>query len=243
MVKTADIDNQRLTWFLMGTVLTLSILFTALEYTSTYSDADIDEDLLEDMSADIEPYPMVETNTVAMTTVAAKSDAKTEDIIRVKSVDEGRDNTASQSNVDGDDEGIVSNTNVQGTYVAGSNDNIIGKDNLVDTNKDKNKVLDFRVVQQIPEFPGGMGAFVQWLTANLQYPISAQRRKVEGKVVVTFIVNEDGSTSNIKIAKSVDMMLDREVLRVVRMMPKWKPGIENDKPCRTMMAIPVNFQQ
>jgi protein TonB len=83
---------------------------------------------------------------------------------------------------------------------------------------------------------------MKWLTRNLRYPPMAQRQRIEGKVVVSFIVNKDGSIANVKLEKSADPDLDREALRVIRMMPKWKPGIENNKPCRTMFAIPVVFK-
>ena len=70
----------------------------------------------------------------------------------------------------------------------------------------------------------------------------AQRQNIQGRVVVTFIINRDGSTSDLKIAKSVNPMLDREALRVARMMPNWKPGLANGKPCRTLFAIPIEFK-
>ena len=102
--------------------------------------------------------------------------------------------------------------------------------------------LSFRIVQQIPEFPGGMAAFTQWLTHNLKYPPVAHQQRIEGKVIVSFIINKDGSASELKIEQSANNpYLDQEVLRVMARMPKWKPGIENDKPCRTMMAVPIIF--
>ena len=107
---------------------------------------------------------------------------------------------------------------------------------------DDEKPVNFRIVEQLPEFPGGMVEFMKWLTKNLKYPILAQQQQIEGKVVVSFIVNKDGSIVNIKLEKSIHPLLDREALRVMRMMPKWKPGIENAKPCRTLFAIPVVFK-
>ena len=87
-----------------------------------------------------------------------------------------------------------------------------------------------------------MAAFTQWLTRNLKYPPAAQQQRIEGKVIVSFIINKDGSASELKIEQSANNpYLDQEVLRVMARMPKWKPGIENDKPCRTMMAVPIIF--
>ena len=87
-----------------------------------------------------------------------------------------------------------------------------------------------------------MEALTKWLTQNLCYPAEAQRGGIQGKVVVSFIINRDGSISSPKIEQSVHPLLDREAMRVVKIMPRWKPGKENDKPCRTLFAIPIVFQ-
>ena len=102
--------------------------------------------------------------------------------------------------------------------------------------------IKFTVVQKIPEFPGGWSAFMQWLTKNLKYPSAAQKNKVQGTVVITFIVNKDGSIADTRVSTSVDPVLDAEALRVMKMMPKWKPGMDRNKVCRTMIAVPVVFQ-
>ena len=102
--------------------------------------------------------------------------------------------------------------------------------------------IDFRVVEDLPQFPGGASEFMKWLTKNLRYPTSAQQRKVEGKVVAQFIVNTDGSISNLELVNSVDPSLDREALRVLRMMPNWKAGKQDGKTCRTQVCIPIVFK-
>ena len=102
--------------------------------------------------------------------------------------------------------------------------------------------LNFRIVQQMPEFPGGGSAFIRWLTRQLRYPPLAQSQRIQGRVVVSFIVNKDGSIADVKLEKSVNALLDREALRVIRMMPRWKPGVHNNQPCRTMVAVPVVFK-
>ena len=130
-----------------------------------------------------------------------------------------------------------------------------GEDNLAkavetdDTGDDMPPVVDehdqplnFRVVQDLPQFPGGAVAFMKWLTSNLTYPPFAKMRKIQGKVLVQFIVNADGSISDIKVAKSLEPNCDNEAMRVMHKMPKWKPGIQNDKPCRTMVAVPIVFR-
>ena len=102
--------------------------------------------------------------------------------------------------------------------------------------------VDFRVVEDLPQFPGGAVEFMKWLTKNLKYPPSAQQRKVQGRVVAQFIVNKDGSISDLMLVEKVSPELDREALRVLRMMPKWTPGVMDAQPCRTKVCIPVVFK-
>ena len=87
-----------------------------------------------------------------------------------------------------------------------------------------------------------MVEFMKWLTKTLKYPEEALKRKIEGKVMISFIVDKDGSLSDIKVVKPANPLLDAEALRVARMMPKWKPGTDNGKVCRTMIAIPIVFE-
>lgn len=103
--------------------------------------------------------------------------------------------------------------------------------------------VDYKALEQLPEFPGGMTALVAWLTKNLKYPPLAQRNKKQGTVEVQFIINLDGSISDVSLLTKCDYSLDREALRVVSLMPRWeKPGQYQGKPCRTLFVIPVEFK-
>ena len=104
------------------------------------------------------------------------------------------------------------------------------------------EVLSFRVVEDLPQPPGGYLEFMKWLTRNLKYPTAAQQRKQQGKVLAEFIVNKDGSVTDVGIVKSLCKECDEEALRVLRMMPRWTPGVQNDKPCRTKVCIPIVFK-
>ena len=104
-----------------------------------------------------------------------------------------------------------------------------------------NEPVDFRVVEDLPQFPGGASEFMKWLTRNLKYPVSAQNKKIKGRVVAQFIVNTDGSVSDLELTEHLEAACDREVLRVLRMMPKWQAGVMNAKPCRTKVCIPIVF--
>ena len=103
----------------------------------------------------------------------------------------------------------------------------------------KQNVYD--VVEQMPEFPGGMPAMIEFLQTNLNYPKDAKKQKVGGRVLVMFVVETDGSISNVRVAKKVFPSLDAEALRVVKAMPKWNPGKEKGKPVRVNFSLPIVF--
>lgn len=100
----------------------------------------------------------------------------------------------------------------------------------------------FVAVEQQAEFPGGMGALMKWLSNNIRYPEAAQQNDVQGRVIVKFIVEKDGSVSQAQIVKGVDKDLDKEALRVVNKMPKWQAGKNNGVAVRSYFTLPVNFR-
>ena len=102
------------------------------------------------------------------------------------------------------------------------------------------KVYD--VVEEMPSFPGGQSALIQYLGNNIQYPVEAQENGVQGRVIVNFVVEDDGSISRVKVAKSADPALDREAMRVVESMPKWIPGKQNGECVRVRYSVPVVFR-
>jgi protein TonB len=114
------------------------------------------------------------------------------------------------------------------------------KDEPINQNADDPETL--RMVQELPMYPGGMVEFMKWLTKNLNYPKYALRNKIQGKVMISFIVNTDGTISDIKVVKRAHALLDAEALRVARLMPKWEPGKDHGKVCRSMVAIPIVFE-
>lgn len=97
-------------------------------------------------------------------------------------------------------------------------------------------------VEVCASYPGGISSLMTWLSSNVRYPEAAQQNNIQGKVVVKFIVEKDGSISNVDVIRSVDRDLDREALRVVNMMPKWNPGTNKGVPVRSYFTLPVNFR-
>jgi len=100
----------------------------------------------------------------------------------------------------------------------------------------------FDVVEKMPEFPGGIEELMKFLSSNIKYPEVAHKARVQGRVIVQFIIESDGSVSSPKILKSVSEELDAEALRCINAMPKWKPGMQNEQPVRVKYTIPITFR-
>lgn len=104
----------------------------------------------------------------------------------------------------------------------------------------ENKVFD--VVEQMPSFPGGPSALMKYLSENVRYPVVAQENGVQGRVVVSFVVEKDGHITDVKVVRSVDPSLDKEAARVVKSMPSWIPGKQNGSAVRVKYNVPVSFK-
>jgi protein TonB len=225
----ADLDGRRTQGFLLGLILVLSVLLVALEYDWTASGgSDMDAETLENIVKELDLEAM-----------------KEERIPLIKQPVVERPQSADKLNVVEDEPQVE----LKDEDIAPPESDVELK--TVDEAEDpeqptvvdlENNPLNFRVVEELPEFPGGAVEFMKWLTKNLRYPPQAQQRGIQGKVVTQFIVNKDGSISNIEIVKSVEASLDREALRVLRMMPRWKAGQQDAKPCRTQVCIPIVFK-
>lgn len=100
----------------------------------------------------------------------------------------------------------------------------------------------FMVAEQMPEFPGGMKELLKFLQDNLKYPENAMKNNVQGRVIVQFVVEKDGTLTEFKVARSVDPDLDAEALRVLQTMPKWKPGMQRGEVVRVKFTVPVSFK-
>ena len=98
------------------------------------------------------------------------------------------------------------------------------------------------VVEQQPSYPGGQQALLEFLRQNVNYPEQALKDSVEGRVVLSFVVETDGSITETKVVRSVHPLLDEEALRVAKLMPKWEPGYQNGIPVRVKYNIPVTFK-
>lgn len=100
----------------------------------------------------------------------------------------------------------------------------------------------YDAVEQQAAFPGGQAALMRWISANLIYPVAAQENGVQGRVIVRFVVEKDGTVTNPMVVRSVDPDLDKEALRLVKKMPRWQPGKLNGVVVRSNFYLPVTFK-
>lgn len=100
----------------------------------------------------------------------------------------------------------------------------------------------FTVVEKMPQFPGGDPALLKYISTQIKYPIIAQENGIQGRVVVSFVVNKDGSVVDAEVVRGVDPSLDKEALRVIGTLPKWAPGEQRGKPVRVKYTVPVQFR-
>ena len=106
--------------------------------------------------------------------------------------------------------------------------------------QEETKVFD--VVEEMPSFPGGPGALMSFLSSNIKYPVVAEENGIQGRVIVAFVVERDGSITDVRVVKSVDQSLDKEAVRVVKSMPHWIPGKQNGSAVRVKYTVPVTFR-
>lgn len=224
----ADLDKRRWLDFLCGAVLVLVALYVALEYDWAVHDDEFDAEALENIVKELDLEALKEEERIPLIKEQVVERPQSADKLNI--VDE-------EPEVELKDEIAPPENDVELKTV----DEVKDPEQPVAVDLENNP-LNFRVVEELPEFPGGAVAFMQWLTKNLRYPPSAQQRGVQGKVLAQFIVNTDGSISNIEILKSVDASLANEAVRVLKMMPQWHPGQQDAKPCRTQVCIPIVFK-
>lgn len=220
----ADLEHRRPMIFAVALVAT-TLLFVAVLFVPFKSLSEWGEEFFDDYSMDLELKANDQDDMIA---AAKKEELQPQEAEKLNKVDETAelapeilDQTAEDSEETKEEEAEE-------------------EEPMVNLNDDSEETL--RIVEQLPEYPGGMSEFVKWLTATLKYPDAALRQRIQGKVMISFIVNKDGSLSDVKIMKGAHKLLDAEAMRVALLMPKWQPGKENGVPCKTMVAIPIVFE-
>ena len=229
--RRADIDQRRTTGFLLGLVFILSVIYVSLEWNFADSSDNIDPIDLDELMHESELVPM--SNEELTTRIEEKEEAPKAEQLHVVDDEVVLQPDDTEMAVEGegdDDEQLLQELQEEDDKA------------LAALNVDPNNPLNFHIVEDLPKFPGGAVEFMKWLTRNLQYPAIARSRKTQGKVVAVFYVEKDGNITGISVIQSLSPECDREALRVLNMMPRWEPGVQNDKPCRTKVSIPIVFK-
>ena len=224
--RQADLESKRVQGFLLGLIVVLALMFVALEWNSvdngwTFFDQD------DDLEAELELEPLKRSEDEIPMMLPQEKVPELPKSEELRLVDEDVEIAPEISDVADRQEIPETPENVEPE-----------QPEVVDM---YDAPVDVRVVEDLPKFPGGAAEFMKWLTKNLRYPASAQQQKVKGRVVAEFIINKDGTVSDLQLVEHLNLACDNEVLRVLRMMPNWEPGLMDAKPCRTKVCIPVVF--
>ena len=120
--------------------------------------------------------------------------------------------------------------------------NIFASDSKItpDTSKTSDEIFD--VVEELPEYPGGLEAMYKFLNDNMKYPKKARKKRIQGKVYVQFVVDRDGSITNVEVLRGIGYGCDAEAVRVVKLMPKWKSGKQRGKFVKVRYKLPITFK-
>ena len=216
----ADLEGKKSTWLLIGYVFILALMFVAFEWTERDKQVTTDTG----MAAVVFEEEMVPITEQEEQQQAPPPEVpKAEEIIEIVENDAKVEETVIQASDDTEKAVEVKYTPV-----------------VVEEEPEEQQI--FQIVEEMPEFPGGMGECLKFLMKNAKYPTISQENGVQGKVSVKFVIEKDGSIADPVVVRGVDPYLDKEALRVVKSMPKWKPGKQRGKPVRVSYTVPVIFK-
>lgn len=220
----ADLENKKSTWLLVGYVIVLAFMFVAFEWTKRDVKIDMSQAVTDVVFEEEIEIPITEQPEMATPPPPPEAPAIAETLTIVE------------------DDADVEETVIASTEDTGQAVEIKYVPVEVEEEEPEEQTI-FEVVEQMPEFPnGGMAGLMQFLSKNIKYPTIAQENGTQGRVTVQFVVNKDGSIVDAKVLRGVDPYLDKEALRVIGTMPKWKPGMQRGKPVRVKYTVPVMFR-
>ena len=229
--QRADLEGQKSTGLLIGYIVTLAAIFVAFEYTTRDY---VETDQVYSTSSFVSEEEVVPI-TQPIFTAAPPPPAEAPQVAEILDIVDN--NTEIQEE---EIQSTESTTEAVSGPVAHVSGPAMGPPAATQEEGDEGEV--FEIVEQSPMFPGGNEALMKWLSKNLKYPASAQENGIQGRVLVQFVVNKDGSIVEPKVLRSVDPALDKEALRVVSTMPKWQPGKQRGKTVRVRFTLPVTFR-
>ena len=220
--EKADLERGKGTSILIGFVMALAVLFVALEWTEREVEDNSDLYMAREttITEEMVPITLPEKKTVPPPPAAvAKADI-------IKIVEDDADI----------EEDIMVSTEDQVEWVD------LDEVDYIEVEPEPEEEEVFMVVEDAPEFPGGINALLEYLKKNIKYPAICRDNNIQGRVIVSFVVNKDGKIVDPEVVKGVNPSLDKEALRVISTMPNWKPGYQRGKPVRVKYSVPVNFR-
>ena len=219
--KRAAIESLRGTWLLMGFVVVLAFMFVSFEWTQ--HDINVASGSLAD-------EPLFVETLLPITFQEKKLEPPPAPVLKAAEL---------LSIVD--DEDVEANTVINSSEDLNTPVDIIYTPVNIKTEEPVEEDI-FVLVENMPEFPGGNGALFQDLSKNIKYPAIPQEEGIQGRVIIQFVVDKDGTITDPVVVRSVDPYLDKEALRVIKAMPKWKPGLQRNKAVRVKYTVPVAFR-
>ena len=218
--EKASLENDKLVYVLMGFVFVLSLCYVALEWTerevTKYEVSDTDFLFEEE----------VEIQQTSQETPPPPPPPQVQEVEVLNVVEDDKEVESIEVNTEDDKEVEV----------------VIAAPVEAPEEEEEEEVV-FVVVEKMPEFPGGQQALFKYLSENVKYPVIAQENGIQGRVICQFVVNRDGSIVDVEVVRSGgDPSLDKEAIRVIKSMPKWKAGQQRGKPVRVKYTVPVNFK-
>ncbi|MEE0861274.1 MAG: energy transducer TonB [Paludibacteraceae bacterium] len=215
----ASLEDKKIIYVLMGFVFVLSLCYVALEWTEqevTKYEVMDDEFLFEEE---------VEIQQTTQETPPPPPPPAVQEVEVLNVVEDNVETESIEINTEDDKEEVVIAAPVEAPE------------------EEEEEEVIFVVVETMPEFPGGQQALFKFLSENVKYPVIAQENGIQGRVICQFVVNKDGSIVDVEVVRSGgDPSLDKEAVRVIKSMPKWKPGKQRGKAVRVKYTVPVNFK-
>ena len=218
----ADLENKKTTNLLIGAILTLAVLFIGFEWSERDKQVVTDTGLTEIVFEE-EIIPITEQEQPKQAPPPPEA-PKVEEVLEIMDNDSKVEESTIQASDDTQAAVEVKYTPVE-----------------VEEEEVEEEQI-FQIVEEPASFPGGMGECMKWLGKNIKYPTISQENGVQGRVIVQFVINRDGSIVDAKVVRGVDPYLDKEALRVVNQMPKWSPGKQRGKAVRCQFTLPVQFR-
>ena len=217
--EQASLEKDKLVYVLMGLVFVLSLVYVALEWTER----------------EVTKYEVTDTEFLFEEEVEIQQTSQeTPPPPPPPAVQEVEVLNVVEDNVETESIEVTSEETEQEVVIAAPVEAPV---------EEEEEEVVFVVVESMPEFPGGQQALFKYLSENVKYPVIAQENGIQGRVICQFVVNKDGSIVDVEVVRSGgDPSLDKEAIRVIKSMPKWKPGKQRGKAVRVKYTVPVNFK-